>query len=210
MIRSRIALLGDSQYGTVSFFGRSAFMSDEDKAQKWVTAGLAELSRSGIDGVRVEVLAQQMGVTKGGFYRQFKDRDALLKSLLDRWIDGRLEAIKEQMELKGETPQERLRSVLGLFTRRVNTEGIAIELAIRQWARSNKSAARAVEQVDAARLKLVSPLYRSLGFSPVDADARALLFYSFLFGQSLLLFSTPPARRKTLLLACAAVLIPNV
>ena len=88
-------------------------------------------------------------------------------------------------------------------------ERVAIELAVRHWARSNKSAAGAVEQVDAARLKLVAPLYRSLGFSPAKADARALLFYSFLFGQSLLLFSTPPARRKTLLQACAAVLIPG-
>ena len=184
-------------------------MSDKDKAQKWVTAGLAELGRGGIDGVRVEVLAQQMGVTKGGFYRRFKDRDALLRTMLDRWVDGRLEAIEGQMELKGETPEVRLRSVIGLFTQRVNTQEIAIELAIRQWARANKSAASAVERVDAARLKLVAPLYRSLGFSPAAADARALLFYSFLFGQSLLLFRTPAARRKTLLQACAAVLIPG-
>lgn len=184
-------------------------MSGKDKAEKWVAAGLAELGRSGIEGVRVEVLAQQMGVTKGGFYRQFKDRGALLKTMLDRWVEGRLDAIQEQMQLKGETPAERLHSVIGLFTQPVNTQGIAIELAIRHWARSNKSAAGAVEQVDAARLKLVAPLYRSLGFSPAEADARALLFYSFLFGQSLLLFSTPPARRKTLLQDCAGVLIPG-
>ena len=141
-------------------------MSDKDKAQKWVTAGLAELGRGGIDGVRVEVLAQQMGVTKGGFYRRFKDRDALLRTMLERWVDGRLEAIEGQMELKGETPEVRLRSVIGLFTQRVNTQGIAIELAIRQWARANKSAASAVERVDAARLKLVAPLYRSWAFHP--------------------------------------------
>src|SRR3954454_18811144 len=127
-------------------------MSDEDKAQKWVAAGLAELGRGGIDGVRVEVLAQKMGVTKGGFYRQFKDRDALLRTMLERWADGRLEAIEGQMELKGETPEERLGSVIALFTRRVNTQGIAIELAIRQWAREDKFAASAVERVDAERL----------------------------------------------------------
>lgn len=184
-------------------------MGEKDRAQKWVTAGLAELGRSGIDGVRVEVLAQQMGVTKGGFYRQFKDRDALLKTMLEQWAEGRVETIEGQMALKGETADKRLRSVIGLFTERVNTQGIAIELAVRQWARSNRLAAGAVERVDAARLELVSPLYRSLGFSAEAAEARALLFYSFLFGQSLLLFRTPPARRKTLLEACAAVLIPG-
>ena len=182
-------------------------MSSKDRAEKWVTAGLAELGRNGIDGVRVEVLAQQLGVTKGGFYRQFKDRGALLQAMLDRWVDGRVKAIEGQMDLKGESPEERLRSVIGLFTQRVNAQGIAVELAIRQWGHSNRSAAGAVEQVDAARLKLVSPLYRLMGFPPEQADARALLFYSFLFGQSLLLFRTPPARRKSLLQACAAVLI---
>jgi len=181
-------------------------MSDKDRAQKWVTAGLAELGRGGIDGVRVEVLAQQLGVTKGGFYRQFKDRGALLQTMLDRWVAGRIDAIEGQMELKGEAPEERLRSVIGLFTERVSAQGIAIELAIRQWAHSNKAAARAVERVDSARVKLVSPLYLSMGFSPEQAEARALLFYSFLFGQSLLLFGTPRARRKTLIQACAALL----
>jgi AcrR family transcriptional regulator len=181
-------------------------MTDRDRAQKWVTAGLAELGRGGIEGVRVEVLAQQMGVTKGGFYRQFKDRGALLDAMLDRWIQGRIEAIEGQMELKGEAPEERLSSVIGLFTGRVNAQGIAIELAIRQWARSNESAARAVDLVDAARVKLVSPLYRSMGFSSEEADARALLFYSFLFGQSLLLVGTARARRKALIQTCAGLL----
>jgi AcrR family transcriptional regulator len=182
-------------------------MDNGARAQKWVTAGLAELGRAGIDGVRVEVLAQRLGVTKGGFYRQFKDRGALLQAMLDRWVEGRSAAIERQMELKGETPEERLRSVIRLFTERVNAQGIAIELAIRQWARSNKPAAEAVERVDAARVKLVSPLYRRMGFSSEQAEARALLFYSFLFGQSLLLFGTPRPRRNTLIQACAAVLL---
>ena len=84
-------------------------MSGKDKADKWVLAGLAELGRGGIEGVRVEVLAQQMGVTKGGFYRQFKDRDALLARMLDRWVEGRIETIEVQVQLKGEAPEERLR-----------------------------------------------------------------------------------------------------
>jgi AcrR family transcriptional regulator len=181
-------------------------MTREDRAQKWVTAGLAELGRGGINGVRVEVLAQQLGVTKGGFYRQFNDRPALLQAMLERWAEGRVETIERQMELHGEAPEERLRSVVELFTRRVNAQGISIELAIRQWARSNKVAAAAVERVDAARVKLVAPLYRSMGYSSEQADARALLFYSFLFGQSLLLVGTPRARREALIEACTAAL----
>jgi AcrR family transcriptional regulator len=182
-------------------------MNGEGRAEKWIATGLAELARSGIDGVRVEVLAKQLGVTKGGFYRQFKDRRALLEAMLNSWVEGRVEAIEQQMDLHGESPEQKLHSVIGLFTRRVNAQGIGIELAVRQWARSDKMAEVAVAQVDAARVRLVTPLYRTMGFSSEQAEARALLFYSFLFGQSLLLVGTSPARRKALIQACADALI---
>jgi hypothetical protein len=45
-------------------------------------------------------------------------------------------------------------------------------------------AARAVETVDSERLARVAALFAERGHP--DAPARALLFYAFLFGQSLL------------------------
>jgi len=45
--------------------------------------------------------------------------------------------------------------------------------------------------VDAARLKTASSLYRSLAFG-ADADARAVLFYAFLFGQSMMFLDEAP------------------
>ena len=35
-------------------------------SEMWIEAGLNELGRSGIEGVRVEVLAEGLGITKGG------------------------------------------------------------------------------------------------------------------------------------------------
>jgi AcrR family transcriptional regulator len=42
---------------------------------------------AGPDAVRVEALAQALGVTRGGFYGHFADRNALLGEMLDAW-DG--------------------------------------------------------------------------------------------------------------------------
>src|SRR5204863_2981214 len=105
-----------------------------DISQDWVTAGLAELARAGVGGVRVEVLAERLGVTKGGFYRRFKDRRALLDAMLETWRDGRITAIERQAESGGESPTERLGSIFRIYSERANTQGIAIELAVRQWA----------------------------------------------------------------------------
>jgi AcrR family transcriptional regulator len=151
------------QYGTVSR-PRKRAAKDEDLSQDWVAAALAELARGGgIDNVRVEVLAERMGVTKGGFYRRFRDRRALLDTMLETWRDGRIAAIQRQVEEGGKTPIDRLRFLGKIYTERANEQGMAIELAIRQWARGDDAAAAAVTAVDGARLKASASQFQSAG-----------------------------------------------
>ena len=59
---------------------------------------------------------------------------------------------------------------------------------------------------EAQRLKNVQELYIELGLPPKDAQARAVLFYSFIFGQSLLVFEQSPRRRANLIADCAEAL----
>jgi AcrR family transcriptional regulator len=134
-------------------------MKDEGASQDWVVAGLAELATAGVDGVRVEVLAERLAVIKGGFYRRFKERRSLLDAILKTWRDGRIAAIERQVETGGKT---------AIYSERANAQGTAIELAIRQWARTDSIAAAATREVDAARLKTVSSLYRELGLSGAE------------------------------------------
>ena len=69
------------------------------------------------------------------------------------------------------TARERLRALIRLYSERMNTDAMAIELAIRQWARGDEKAAVAVASVDAARLRNVGQLYRATG---LDADEAAI------------------------------------
>jgi AcrR family transcriptional regulator len=184
-------------------------MDSDAKREVWIEAGLAEMARGGIDGVRVEVLAKNLGVTKGGFYRRFADRAALLNGILQSWSKGRIAAIEKQTSLDGATARDRLRAVIRLYAERMNTEGMAIELAIRQWARSDDAAAAAVAGVDAARLKNVAHLYRATGMSGEEADAQAFLFYCFIFGQSLLFLERGPRKRAQLIAKSAKKLVED-
>jgi AcrR family transcriptional regulator len=177
--------------------------SDTEKRDVWIEAGLVEIARHGVDGVRVEVLAKNLGVTKGGFYRRFRDRAALLEGILQNWSAGRIAAIEAQTNLDGTTARERLRALIKLYSERMNTEGMAVELAVRQWARSDETAAAAVASVDAARLSNVGHLYRATGLAPDEADAQAFLFYCFIFGQSLL-FPQRGQRKRAQLIAKSA------
>src|ERR1700675_637881 len=177
------------------------------RSESWIEAGFKEIARSGVDGVRVEVLAKSLGVTKGGFYRRFRDRAALLEGMLQNWSAGRIAAIEQQTSLDSATARDRLRALIRLYSERMNTEGMAVELAIRQWARSDEAAATAVASVDAARLKNVGHLYRATGLAPEEADAQAFLFYCFIFGQSLLFPDRGPRKRAQLIARSAEKLL---
>ena len=179
----------------------------DDRGDAWIEAGIKEIARSGVDGVRVEVLAKNLGVTKGGFYRRFRDRAALLDAILRTWSAGRIAAIEQQTSLDGTTARDRLRTLIRLYSERMNTEGMAVELAIRQWARTDEAAANATASVDAARLKNVGVLYRATGLSTEEADAQAFLFYCFIFGQSLLFLERGPRKRAQLIARSAEKLL---
>jgi hypothetical protein len=127
--------------------------------------------------------------------------------MLARWREGRTASIAQQTSLDGQAPRERLKAVIQLYSERLNPEGMAIELAIRQWARSDENAAAAAASVDAARLAHVTELYRATGLDAGEAEAQAFLFYCFIFGQSLLFVERGPRKRSQLVAKSAEKLL---
>ncbi len=53
--------------------------------QDWLLVALEALATSGVESVRVERLAKQLGVAKSSFYWHFKNRHTLLMELLRYW-----------------------------------------------------------------------------------------------------------------------------
>jgi len=177
---------------------------------RWLEAALDALAEGGVGLVRVEVLARTLGITKGSFYWHFKDRGALLAALLAQWRDGRVASIAAQAGASrgaDAAPAVRLRRLLDLYLDHANPRGMAIELAMRDWARREAAAAAAVASVDAARLATLVPLYRALGHARQEAQARALALYAFIFGQSLIVEGVATAEARDLRERCARLLI---
>jgi AcrR family transcriptional regulator len=176
-------------------------------AAAWIAAALEALADGGVESVRVE--PKTLKVTKGSFYWHFADRRALLDAMLTYWADGRIAAIQSQVsgdKAGQESPTVILLRLADLYTRHGNSRGLAIELAIRAFARSDEGAAKAVRAVDTERLTHVTALFEKLGWPADDAQARAILFYSYLFGQSLL--DTRIVTPATIDIAIEALLAP--
>ncbi len=156
----------------------------------WVDTAIDVLAKEGISGLRVEVLAKRCGVTKGSFYWHFKDRRALLDAVLERWRQGRIRDIEKTTAVSPGKEREQLHYAIEVYGASRNRKGMAIELAIRDWARHDSQAAAVVESVDLYRLECTRRLFVASGMSDAEAKSRSLLLYACVFGLSLMHYNS--------------------
>lgn len=156
--------------------------------QDWVDAAISRLMKSGVDAVRVEPLADEIGVSRGSFYWHFKSRRELLTAILEEWRQYQTRRIVERIRKNVElTPLQRIVRLRMLPPRtKTTSSAAAFELAIRAWAMRDKLASKIVNQVDAERLAFTASLLRDAGMSEDEAGHWALLGYAFTLGESLL------------------------
>ncbi len=154
--------------------------------QRWIELGIDVLAKEGISGLRIEVLAKRCGVTKGSFYWHFKDRQALLAAILERWKEGRIRDIEKTTSVAPGMERDQLHFAIDVYGASRNRKGMAIELAVRDWARHDAQAAAVVESVDLYRLDCTRKLFVATGMSDADAKSRSLLLYACVFGLSLM------------------------
>ncbi|MGE5770212.1 MAG: TetR/AcrR family transcriptional regulator [Betaproteobacteria bacterium] len=152
----------------------------------WVENANDVLAREGVSGLRVEVLAKRCGVTKGSFYWHFKDRRDLLEAVLERWKEGRIRDIEKTTSISPGQERAQLHYAIEVYGASRNRRGMAIELAIRDWARHDPQAAAVVESVDLYRLECTRRLFVAAGMSDAEAKSRSLLLYACVFGLSLM------------------------
>jgi AcrR family transcriptional regulator len=146
---------------------------------RWIEAGLRALAAGGPDAVRIEPLAQALGVTRGGFYWHFNDRSALLEEMLDRWERATTEEVNERLERGGGDASARLRRLLALTSSSVLTT----DLAVRDWARRDPAVAERLRRVDNRRMGYLRSLFGALCADADDIEARCMLFFSLLIGS---------------------------
>ncbi len=174
----------------------------------WIQAALDTLADEGVTGIRVEVLAKRLHVTKGSFYWHFKDRQDLLAGVLDTWKDGRIRDIIKQTRPEPGKEEAQIFHVIDVYSASRNKKGILIELAMREWARRDAQAAATVEEVDAWRLRCARELFLAIGLPLHEASTRSMLLYAYVFGVSMMnceKFDGDIARMKSDILKLIAI-----
>lgn len=147
----------------------------------WIQEGLRALGIGGPDAVRIEKLAQALGVTKGGFYGHFEDRPALLEEMLGAWERLVVDEVIDRVEGGGGDARAKLRRLSGLASS--SRELMSIELAVRDWARRDKAVAKRLRRVDNRRMEYMRSLFADFCPDQDDVEARCMVFYSLWIGS---------------------------
>lgn len=165
--------------------------------ERWFLTALEQLAMGGIDSVRVEVVAEQLGVTKGMFYARFPSRDAFLEAMIDYWRQRTTTGLINELAAMDADAQDRLLRLFSIPEMDRAKTGAYIEMAMRTWALTDERPARALAEIDRHRLAYFEAVMVANGVPREQAQARAFLVYSYVITDTLL-----PGDRSTMRELC--------
>ena len=139
------------------------------KAQ-WIDTALEALTDGNVSDISIGKLAKSLGTSRSGFYWHFKDREELIHELLKAWTHEITETITKNPEILQLDPVSRMTRAMEIVT---NYDFSRHEIAIRQWALSNKKAAAAVHSATQMRVDFFRDALSELGFSKEQVEMRA-------------------------------------
>jgi AcrR family transcriptional regulator len=146
----------------------------------WIDAGLRALAAGGPDAVRIELLAQELGVTRGGFYWHFDGRDAFLQEMLDTWERRSTDEALARVQREGGDARDKVWRA-GMFT--FSKQLLPIDLAVRDWARRDQSVAKRLRRVDNKRIEYLRSMIGTFCTDPEEVEARSMLLFSLAIGN---------------------------
>ncbi len=173
-------------------------------AERWFIAALEILAVGGIDAVRVEGIAEALGVTKGMFYVRFESRDAFLEAMMDYWRQRTTTGLVAELGAMDASPQDRLARLFTISQTDRARIGASIELAMRTWALTDDRPARALAEIDRQRLAYFESVVIANGIPAEQAPARAFMIYTYAICDTLL-----PGNRDAMRDICRSFLSGN-
>ncbi|MFZ0885597.1 MAG: TetR/AcrR family transcriptional regulator [Candidatus Acidiferrales bacterium] len=146
----------------------TALKSSPLQPDDWVRAAFARLSTEGIESVRIELLARDLGVSKGSFYWHFQDREELLAKMLERWEGDETEWLGATVV----TPRAAARWAQ-FIEHCADPARARLEAALRAWARRDERIASRVSAIEKKRAKHIASVLHDIGFTPELAESWA-------------------------------------
>jgi len=145
-------------------------------AELWLDAAYETLVASGVNAVRIASLGERLNLSRGSFYWFFKDRDALLEGLLERWHQKNTVNLMRRCDDYAETMVEAVLNVIDCWFRN-DLFDPKLEFAIRSWAIQSEKTREQMQAADNARIESIKKMLMRFSMPEDAADVRARSFY---------------------------------
>lgn len=162
--------------------------------EDWLNMARDTLVRDGVGQIKILTLADRMRVSRSSFYWYFKNRDDLLRALLDEWETRNTASIANQCALPASGISEAVCNFFRCFLDPSKFDS-GMDFAVREWARRDEALRERVDTADNVRLSAVTDMFIARGFDPTEADARARILYFMQLGYHALDVREPIAER---------------
>jgi AcrR family transcriptional regulator len=166
--------------------------------EAWIEAALRALAKGGPQGVRIEVLAESLGVSKGGFYWHFENREQLLREMLDAWEKRMVSDVIAAVESEPDEPRAKLQHLFELASTK-GADLLPAELALRDWALRDTEVAARLHRVDNRRMDYLRRLFGPICADEDDVEARSMLAFSLFIGSHFVRAEHPGRSRAEVL-----------
>ncbi|RKT54799.1 TetR family transcriptional regulator [Saccharothrix australiensis] len=141
-------------------------------------AALRALARGGVAAVAVDVLAGELGITRGSFYWHFKDREALLVAAVELWEQRTTDDLIARLATVDD-PRDKLREG---FRSALGAEAVAgLEPSLLAHV-DHPVITPVVERVIERRIAFLAEVYAELGLTPAVARRQAVVAYAAYLG----------------------------
>lgn len=141
----------------------------------WLETGYRALIEGGVDAVKIQPLARQLGLSRTSFYWFFEDREALLTALIDGWAERTTTLMIEATREYAESLAEAMLNVLACFLS--GSFDSRLEFAVRSWGLQDTGVARRVSMADERRLAALQEMLQRWDRPEQEADTRARTIY---------------------------------
>ncbi len=143
--------------------------------------------------LRIDELAERLGVSKGSFYWHFENRSDFVRQLAEYWKDANTLAVKDAVDSVDGPAEDRLHALMKFL---IEQQSGRYDLAVRAWARHEPSIVPVIRETDEIRLNTVNSLFLEMGFDKVEAWVRARVFMACHSMEDAL--SNAPTRKEAL------------
>ncbi|MDJ0813367.1 MAG: TetR/AcrR family transcriptional regulator [Woeseiaceae bacterium] len=138
----------------------------------WLEKALEALAESPTH-LRVDHLAEKLGVSKGSFYFHFKGRAEFVYALAEYWRDAYTSVVADAALHEKGTPEEKLYFLMQTI---IGQGASGMDIPVRALARIEPDIMPVIREVDEIRLQTLRELFAEMGFEGTELEMRTRIF----------------------------------